>query len=95
MAYPFTAAIHYGEFKDRIAREFDVTTVRLRGTLIDPQGAVHDVYYFERRVGDRVLRAPVPDLPDDTIVLFSVMRSVCARLEISARAFGLELGWVQ
>lgn len=94
MAYPLAPALSYADFKVRLEKEFDCKLVKLDGKLIDPQGAGHTVHYFERKIGTKVLRSAAPDLSDDTILLFSVMRSVCAKLDIPAEAFGLDLGWV-
>jgi hypothetical protein len=57
----------------------------------DEQGNKHSVYYFERRVGEHV-RTAAAEYPDDEHLTFSVIRSICARLQIDPGAFGLELG---
>jgi hypothetical protein len=94
MAYPFAPTPTYREFKARLQSEFDCKFVKLEGELIDPQGRKRPVYYFERFVNGKPVRVAAPDLTDDTCILFSVMRSVCTRLDIPASAFGLNLGWV-
>lgn len=93
MAYPFAPAVSFAELKARLQREFACRYLRLDGRLIDPDGKERPVYYFERDLGDgNTARATAPDLADDDRVLFSVIRSLCARLKIDPDAFGLNLG---
>ncbi|MHB8485493.1 MAG: hypothetical protein ACYDCM_07165 [Candidatus Acidiferrales bacterium] len=92
MAYPFARMPTYAELKGRLQKEFGCKYAKAEGTLTDPQGNKHDVYYFERVVGDKTLRANAPDLKDDERVLWSVIRSLCARLKIDPAPFGLTLG---
>jgi hypothetical protein len=93
MAYPFAPTPTYGEFKARLQAEFDCKLLKLYGKLIDPGGQERSVYYFARTVNGQEIRVAAPDLTDDTTILFSVMRSICTRLNIPASAFGLDLGW--
>jgi hypothetical protein len=92
MAYPFAKVPRYGELKRRFEKEFDCVHLKAEGTLKDSQGNEHVVYYFERVVGGKTLQANTPDLKDDERVLWSVVRSLCARLDIDPAAFGLDLG---
>ena len=92
MAYPFAKVPLYGEVKQRLEKEFGCTFKKADGKLIAPDGSEHDVYYFERTVKEKTLRAAAPDLTDKDFVLWSVLRSLCARLEIDPTAFGLNLG---
>lgn len=92
MAYPFAKAPFYGEVKQRLEKEFDCKYRKAEGKLVAPDGTEHEVYYFERKLKDKTLRASAPELSDKDYVLWSVLRSLCARLEVNPAAFGLDLG---
>ncbi len=92
MAYPFAKALTFAEFKDRLAKEFGCTYIKLDVKLKDPEGKEREVYYFERTVEGQVLRVVAPDLVDGARVLYSVVRSICGKLQIDPAAFGLVLG---
>lgn len=91
-AYPFTPTFQYAVLKERLQKEFDCKLLKLDGQIIDLKSVAHDVYYFEREVDGKKYRAVAPDLPDDEWVLYSVTRSLCARLRIDPANFGLDLG---
>jgi hypothetical protein len=92
VAYPFAKSPFFGEVKQRLEKEFSCKYLQVNGKIVDPEGKEHSVYYFERTVGGKTLRASAPDLTDKDYVLWSVLRSLCARLEVDAAAFGLDLG---
>lgn len=92
MAYPFAKVPLYGEFKQRLEKEFGCKYLKAEGTLVGPDKREHAVYYFERILKDKTLRASAPDLNDKDYILWTVIRSLCARLEIDPAAFGLDLG---
>jgi hypothetical protein len=92
VAYPFAKVPLYGVVKQRFEKEFGCKYLKAPGTLVGPDGKEHAVYYFERTLKDKTLRASAPDLSDKEYVLWSVLRSLCARLDIDPAAFGLDLG---
>lgn len=92
MPYPFAPSLTYGEFKARLGSEFGCTFEKLEGRIVDQDGDEHDVYYFSRDVSGEIFTASAPDLSNDTMLLFSVIRSICARLRIPPESFGLDLG---
>lgn len=63
----------------------------MAATVSDHKGNDLAVFYFERKVGEET-RIAAAHYPDDEVLTFSVIRSVCARLGIDPREFGLELG---
>jgi hypothetical protein len=91
-AYPFAPAPKYAALKERLQKEFGCKLLKVEEKIKDLQGVEHDVYYFERKHKGKTYRAVAPDLPDDTFVLYSVVRSLCARLRIDPANFGLTLG---
>lgn len=92
MAYPFSKVPLYGEVRQRLEKEFGCKYTKAEGRLVGPEGKEHEVYYFERILKDKTLRAHAPDLTDKDYVLWSVLRSLCSRLEVDAKAFGLDIG---
>ncbi len=92
MAYPFAKVPLFGEVKQRFEKEFGCKYCKADGTLKGPDGKEHEVYYFERAIKGQVLRANAPDLNDKDYVLWSVLRSLCSRLQIDPATFGLDLG---
>jgi hypothetical protein len=92
VAYPFTPTFTYSQLSDRLQKDFACKFLKAAGNLTHPQGYEHQIYYFERVVDDKTLRAVAPDLKDDEYVFYSVARSLCARLKIDPAAFGLDLG---
>ena len=91
MAYPFVKFPSFGEFRKILEDEFACEYKKLDGVLVDPDGNDHEVFYFERVIGKKTLFAPV-DMDNDTILTPSVLRSICARLEIPVQRFGFVLG---
>ena len=92
MAYPFSKVPLYGEVKARLEKEFACKYVKVDGKLVGPDGKAHDVYYFERAVKGKILRVNAPDLSDKEYILWSVLRSLCTRLDVDLKAFGLDIG---
>jgi hypothetical protein len=91
VAYPFSKVPLYGEVKQRLEKEFGCKYLRADGKLVGPDKREHAVYYFERVLKNKTLRASAPDLGDKDHILWSVLRSLCARLEVDLAAFGLDL----
>ena len=91
-AYPFTPTCKYAALKERLEKEFGCKLLKVKGKIRDLQGVEHDVYYFERKHQGKTYREVAPDLPDEEFVLYSVIRSLCARLRIEPSKFGLDLG---
>jgi hypothetical protein len=92
MAYPLAKVPTYAEFRGRLEKELYCKHLKADGKLKDPQGNEHDICYFEREVSGKTLRVAAPDLKDDEHVLWSVVRSVCNRLQVDLAAFGLDIG---
>jgi hypothetical protein len=91
MAYPMMPWPTFADFRARLVAEFGCTYKELPGQLsvngCDPE----TVCYLERKVEDEMRRYAVV-LKDDERVAPSVIRSICARLELDPRKFGLTLG---
>ena len=74
-------------------KEFGCEHKSLKDCLKDEAGSMHSIGYFERKLGANDVRTAVIEISEDTeMVLFSVIRSVCSRLGIDPKAFGLDLG---
>ena len=91
MAYPFVPMPSFAEFRGRLHSEFNAEYKQLDFQITDPEGVDHDVFYFERTVRGVSYYAAI-ELPDETILTPSVLRSVCARLRIPLEKFGFTLG---
>ena len=92
MTYPFSKVPLFGEVRQTLENKFGCKYCKAEGTLKGPDGKEHEVYYFERVVKGQTLRANAPDLTDKDHVLWSVLRSICSRLQIDPAVFGLTLG---
>lgn len=82
----------YAALKERLQKEFDCKLRKVEGKIRDLRGVEYDVCYFECKFKCKFYRAAAPDLPDGEFVLHSVIRSLCARLQIDPAKFGLDLG---
>ena len=52
---------------------------------------VGPIHYFQRNVNGEI-RTAVVDIGEEEFVVFSVVRSICAKLGVDPKLFGLELG---
>jgi hypothetical protein len=81
----------FTEFRDRLLNEFECKYIQLPGAITIDDGDPKPIFYFEREAGGEVRRYAVA-IPDDERLAPSVIRSICRRLAVDPKAFGLVLG---
>lgn len=92
MAYPFMPWPRFAAVKDRLITEFGCEYKQLPRDVMDGDGDSCAIWYFERRVGEKVLTW-VATYEDETQTLApSMIRHFCDRLGIDRAAFGLVCG---
>lgn len=91
MPYPFGPSIRFDEFLRKAKESFGVTVELTDGELVGPRGGGR-VSHLRRTVGGQTFLAPMPDLEQDGFLLPTVLRSLCARLDLPLKEFGLHLG---
>ena len=91
MAYPFAPALTLAEFIQRASTEFAAQVITPVIDLIGPRGSVK-VRYLMRKVDGETLVAAIPsDIADTTMLVPTVIRSLCAQLKIPLVPFGFTL----
>jgi len=93
MPYPMTPLPSFAEFRQKLESEWNCEYKTLPEKLTDEKGNEHAVRYLERDLGGRVARYVV-ECDEDEILVPSLIRSICARLEIDPRELniGFDLG---
>ena len=93
MAYPFVQLPTFDEFIGRLtSKEFGCTFETVEDPMMDGKGECHSIHFLQRFVGGEKLTYAIYIEDFGDRLSFSLLRSICARLEIDAKAFGLELG---
>jgi hypothetical protein len=72
-------------------REHDVVLKQTEGVLFGPDGQ-RQGQYLERQVGVETLRYPICIGGEQERLVPSMIRSICAALDLDPADFGLELG---
>jgi len=86
--YPHSQSPLFSEFKERL-KEHGCEYKSLQCRL-DTPNAFYTVHYFERDMGNRLLRVAA-EFEDGQRVEFSDIRRICRQLEVPTVAFGLDL----
>lgn len=90
MAYPFAPAPRFLELKQKLIEQG--CEYKTRSINVEDEGEqLGPISYFERTVGGET-RTAVVEISDDEFVVWSVVRSICARLDTDPKIFGLDLG---
>jgi len=84
MAHPFHKLPTFAEFKDKLANDYQITFNEGGQVKIDADGP-RTTYYFERNG----LTYPFRNFPDDALIEFEVIRSVCKHFDIDFEADNL------
>ena len=91
MAYPFAPAPRFSELKAKLAAEGCEYKSRALPVQAEDGVDLGPINYFERDVNGEI-RTAVVDIAEDEFVAFSVVRSICAKLGVDPKIFGLDLG---
>lgn len=86
MAYPFTPLPKFTDFKKQLKKDFDCQF------QIDNDGTPFPIQFFERIVDGKKIKCAVNFKNENGVLTPSVLRSICARLKIDSKHFGLHLG---
>lgn len=90
MAYPFTRALSFGQFRERLEKEFNCE-FKEEPLIINDKGKSDLIYYFQRTVDNKVLRCSLFIKSQNDMCQFSFVRYVCKSLQIPPKEFGLVL----
>lgn len=89
MAYPFMKMVQLGEFKEKAVSKFGCTIQTLPFGLVGFDGQTKfEVLTSKNGTHSAVLPS---NLNDDEAMTLSVLRSLCNRLDIDVKEFGLHL----
>jgi hypothetical protein len=91
MAYPFTKAPKFSELKEKLDK-LGCQFKEDKQPIVDPKGGKQTIKYFERKMGGETKTVTVADYGNDEVIQYSVVRNICARLDIDPKEFGLTLG---
>lgn len=91
MAYPFTQIPTFLELKDRLVSEYDCAISELEEQV---NGDDHTIFYVERSINGTTKKCVIDKLDDSERITYSVIRTICTRLDIDPSDFGLPLGFV-
>jgi len=81
----------FGEFRAKVVAEFGAAYKQLPDSLCINDGEPEPVHYLERSSNGQVRRYAVA-IRDDEKLAPSVLRSLCKRLDLDPKDFGLHLG---
>ena len=86
MAYPFIPLPKFIDFKKQLEKGFNCQF------RVDNDGTPFPIQFFERMVDGRKIKCAVNFENEQEVLRPSVLRSICARLKIDPKHFGLHLG---
>ena len=91
MAYPFTQMPTFGEFIARITDEHKAKIRKINSTLSGPRGKAKIEFLMRTGKDGEIKVAIIPNLREDEHLTPSVLRSLCAQLDVPYTDFGLTL----
>lgn len=92
MAYPMMKHWPtFSEFRAKVVEQYGGSYKQLPGSLCINDGEPGPIFYLERESGGAVRRYSVA-IQDSEQLSPSVLRSLCKRLDIDPKDFGLTLG---
>lgn len=86
LAYPFTKLPTFFEFRERLEKDYKCKY------KIDDDKTPFPIQYFEKGSGKKKITCAVSFNNDAEILTPSVLRSICKRLKINPKHFGLLIG---
>ena len=86
MAYPFTPLPTFTDFKKQLENEFNCQF------QIDNDRTPFPIQFLERTVDGKKIKCTVNFENENEVLTPSVLRSICTRLNIDPKYFGLHLG---
>jgi hypothetical protein len=93
MAYPFVQLPTFGEFIGRLtSNEYKCSFETDTFPMTDGDGDTHSIHYLKREVDGETIKCVIEIEDFDQRLSFTLLRSVCARLKINVKDFGLTLG---
>lgn len=91
MPYPFARALTFSDFKELLIKDYGCqwkTTEALNGETNEKIV----VTYLELQINGQTLEYPISIENENEFLMWSVIRSICRRLQIDPSSFGLTLG---
>ena len=93
MAYPFVQLPTFEEFIARVtSKEFGCTFETVESPMIHDETDAISIHFLKRIVNGDARNYVIYHSDFQDRMTFSVLRSICERLEIPVSAFGLTLG---
>lgn len=89
LAYPFAPAPFFREFKERLMTEYRCV---FKNKGIIKNGEPYTIQYIERTNNNITLQCSIEHYEDDDMVILADVRSICRRLNIDPKEFGMSLG---
>lgn len=80
-----------GEFVERAMRQYGAVPKVTEVSVTGPRGEVRFKYLEREHQGEKLI-APLPDIQEHEFLAPSVLRQLCARLNIPPGDFGFHLG---